>query len=178
MLINILFALVALAAMCIDIVLNRGMLEEISDEANEQKKELGLLLYRKGVPRKIIERLKSVVDTVDSLTEKLKVQVQKGCASSNARPFYIVIIIASASIILSALLDCAHDMIDGYKWVDISNTVYSFLCFAGNLIWLCLFYYLIRKLYKIYKFNLQIEQERNKIRKIIQDAKYSLSFLL
>ncbi len=67
--INILFALVALGALCIDIILNRGLIEEIEEEQKTYNEDLSEH-FKKLKLRKARILAQTSKDKIDTLSDK------------------------------------------------------------------------------------------------------------
>ena len=156
--INIFFALIALGAMCIDIVVNRGILDEIDDEAVEYNKKLEGLFTDIKLPR-AEQYAKASRDLIDGLINKLKEDVKKSCASNKAQPFYWIMFFLAIAIVICAMVEGIHDSTH-----LISDNIYRCIGGFGILVWVLILGYHIVRLLKMLFFNRDIDKRRKEIK--------------
>ena len=156
--INILFALIALSVMCIDIVINRDIIDEIDDEAEDHSKKLDKLFTEINLP-KAEQYAKESKDLIEGLINRLKEDVKKSCASNKAQPFYWIIFFLSIFIVIYATIEIVNDNTN-----FISDSTYKRLVGLGILIWIPVLWYHISRLLKMLNFNRDIDKRRNEIK--------------
>lgn len=164
--INILFALIALGAMCIDIVLNRGLVEEIIDEAKEHKEKINAL-FKEVRLKKAREYTKKSKDGIDSLTSELLFKVKESCASKRARFFYFTIGVLSICIVVSAIMELLSEALS-------ENVTFLFwynnLGICGYVVCFIVLAIYLKGFYNMLQFSFDVEKERKGIRNKVQDT--------
>jgi len=182
---TILFALIALGALCIDIVLNRGIIEEIRDEAEEYRNKLQYVFkeIEWADPKTQAKASRASRDKTEALINRLERKVKMGCASNRAWLFYYTIVVLSISAIVSVIVDNMYGNIGTEKFTNIyaflnkigfDNTkitsVYEILGITINIICLVVLVFYITRLCMIMKFNHEVEIERRKIRNRVEET--------
>lgn len=177
---GILFALIAIGAVCIDLVLNRGLVEEINDEAKKHKKNLETTFAAIELPR-IRKNYKASRDKAEALINKLLNKVKDGCASKNAQPFYYTIFTISVVLILFLAID------KGYANFNNNLRLYQFLGAIGidhlalmvinevirgivNVVWPATFIFYIYRIFKVIRYRCEIDQDRKNIRAKVKNT--------
>lgn len=159
MLINIYFAIIALSALCIDIILNRGLIDEINDESIEFLSELKKAAT--DAKQYNSKFYRSNKDTIGTLIKKLLKKVKESCASNRAQPFYVIVIALSVGVIVSAGMDTVADYITDNKKFD---TMYSIFGTVGWIIWVSALIYCIRRIISLRRFKITVEADRQIIK--------------
>jgi len=166
--INILFALIAIGAMCIDIILNRGLVDEIEDEKKEQTNKLERLFKELKLP-KATTYAKNCRDKIELLTNRLLIEVKNGCASRNARPFYVYIVFLAISIVISAAMEIGYENTTN-EGGFFRSCLYPMMGGMGTILWLFILGFFVWRLCRMLAFNNKIEQSRASIRSNVEQT--------
>lgn len=155
---NILFALIAVGALCIDIVLNRSIIEEINDEIEEHINKIYQIYKDLKIPPD-----DKVIDKVKSLISKLENKAKESCASKNANFYYVTVLILSISVIISAIIDklCVN-----FPSI-IMTRVYEFFRLVGTSVWISILVFYVIRICCIIKNKSEIEGQRKKVKESI-----------
>jgi len=171
--INIFFALITLAAICVDLIVDRNLLEEVREEIKEHGDKLekafeGMKWQDKEKEDEVKRAIRD--ETVGSL-RNLEGKAKKNCANDKAWFFYGIIVILSIGIIVGTYLNWVKGIFENqmsYKIFTMVYTektlflkIYDALNTVGLWLWLFALVCCVYRLCRIIQFRFNVKNARN-----------------
>lgn len=165
---NIFFALIALGALSIDIILNRYVIEEIRDEGEGHKKKIEKTFKKvnwKDAEAKREASSKSR-DKAEVLINKLELEAKKRCANNRARRFYFTVFILAIGVVVSVVMDVFNGRVQN----EIFSCFYDLLGVVGTIAWVSILIFYMYQLAKALQFSYYVDGKRQKITDMVQQT--------